>query len=380
MIRVGTTRRTYVAQHVVYGAVHPDVSFRRVPHLPLAAWTRHAFWSGASVVLAPDRVDLVHLYNDVAWSSRPFVASFEDDYPRGRKHRCAFALGLAAARSNRCKALLAMSEFAARRLRADPVTGPALAAKVRVVPPCVPRRDDAHARHAEFLAATASRAAPLELLFVGVQFFRKGGEFVLDALERLAARGRPDVRLTLVSTFELDGYATPFDAERVRAVRARIAAMPAVRVVERLSPDAVRDQMAVSHALLFPTLDETFGFVAAEALATGLPVVASSVRALPEILPPEPDLPSIDYATSDGVWTGLRLWRREGRDAWDRAYAAAREVAVEAICAAVERVAAQAADAPARATARRAHYLARFTPEGLGARLHAVYRELLGRR
>jgi glycosyltransferase involved in cell wall biosynthesis len=379
VISIGTTRRNYVATHAIDGARHPGVRFRRVPHLPLHALTRDPFWGGATAVLAPGSVDLVHLYNEVGWSSRPFVVSFEDELPRGRRRRRSFAAGLRSLGSNRCRAVLAMSAHAARRLGADPVTGPVLGPKCVVVPPCVPRRDDAYARHLRFLDERRDGDA-LELLFVGVEFFRKGGEFVLDALEPLAARGAPPIRLTVVSSFAPDGYATPFDAERVRAVRARIAGLPWVHVVERLEPDAVRDRMAIADALLLPTLDETFGFVAVEALATGLPVIASRLRALPEILPADLLARAIPYAADDGIWPGLRLWRREGRGAFDRVYAAARDVAVETLRARVASLSSDAAARRSEAAAYRAHYLARHTPEALGRRLFDVYRRVIVRR
>ena len=126
-------------------------------------------------------------------------------------------------------------------------------------------------------------------------------------------------------------------------------------------------------------LDETFGFVAVEALATGLPVIGSRIRALPEILPADGLADAIPYATNDGVWTGLRLWRREGREAFDRAYAAARDLAVATIRARVEALATDVGGRAARAAAYRAHYLARFSPEGMGIRLHEVYVRALTR-
>ena len=280
-----STRRNYVAENVVYGAHHADLHFRRVPHLPLHALTRDPFWSGATAAFAGSSTDLVHLYNEIGWSSRPIVVSFEDEIPRGRKRRRSFALGLRTLASPRVRALLAMSAARARiGCSTTPSLGPLLGPKCVVVVPSVPRRDDAYARHRAFLEASPAGSSPLELLFVGAQFFRKGGPFLLDALEPLAARGEPRLRLTLVTRFEPDGYATPFDAGDAARARARVASCPWIRHLEAARPDDVRDLMATSHALLFPTLDETFGFVAAEALATGLEVVASSVRALPEIL------------------------------------------------------------------------------------------------
>ncbi len=157
-----------------------------------------------------------------------------------------------------------------------PGAGPLLGPKCVVVSPSVPRRDDAHARHLRFLEERPPGGA-LELLFVGVQFFRKGGEFVLDALEPLA-RGAHRRRLTIVSSFETDGYATPSTPSACRGAGAHRGAAVGARPRPPRAR-AVREPMATTHVLLFPTLDETFGFVAAEALATGLAVVTAATSA-----------------------------------------------------------------------------------------------------
>ena len=46
----------------------------------------------------------------------------------------------------------------------------------------------------------------------------------------------------------------------------------------------VMEAMKRSHVLLFPTLSDTFGYVSLEAMSCGLPVVATTVQALPEVV------------------------------------------------------------------------------------------------
>ena len=380
MTRVGTTRRNYVCEKATYGARHPDLAFRRVPYLPLHAATSHPFWRFATAVWAPHDVDLVHVFNDVPLSNRPWVASFEHDYPPLHRSAALGRAALRAAASTRCLGLFAMSAHARRRLLADPVRGPLLGPKCVVVEPCVSSEDDLYERHVAWLAEHPAGRGPVELLFAGNQFFRKGGEFVLDALEPLAARNDPPVRLTVVSTLDVDPWVSNSQGDEARrtAALARLAARPSwIRRFEDLPPRRVRELMSESHLLLFPTLNETFGFVLAEALATGLDVVTVSSRAIPEILPPSllPEAIRVPLGP-DEEWAGTRLWRREGAAAWLRLWNDARERIVEGIRSRISACLANPACLASRAPALRAHHLSRFAPERLGERLHAAYARL----
>jgi glycosyltransferase involved in cell wall biosynthesis len=379
-ILVGHTRRNYGHERVIYGARHEGLAFRRVPSLPTHRLSKAPFWSHAAVIPAARGVDLVHLYNDVALASpRPWVASFEDVYPVAGKNPRARAAALEAASSARCRTVLAISEHAKRLLALDPAAGPALLPKCRVVPPCVAREDDLYERHRAFLDAEPAGKGPLRLLFVGNLFFLKGGEFVLDALEPFAARPA-GVRLTIVSTMELDSYVSRADEERRRAVRERIGRAPWIEHLERQPPRAVRERMATSHLLLFPTLNDTFGFVLAEALAAGLDVATVATRAVPEILPPECLEEAVTLPVNEREeWIGTRLWRTAGEDAWRARWAEARERIVEGLRTRVGATLAAPRRLAARAPRLRAAYEARFSPERLGERLLAVYREALPR-
>ena len=366
-------------ERVVYGAVHPSLSFRRIPHLPISRLTGDTFWKHATVALAPPSVDVVHLYNDVALVNKPFVASFEDAFPAGRpgwRRRAAIRV----AASSRCRAVFAISEHARRRLARDAEAGPALLPKCSVVLPCVASEDDLYARHLAWLEERPAGTAPVECLFVGNLFFLKGGEFVLDALEPLAARGDPGIRLTVVSTLEVDSYVSRADEARVAAVRERIARSPWIVHEESLPPRAVRERMAASHLLLFPTLNETFGFVLAEAMATGLDAVTVASRAIPEILPAEALAEALSVRQTDGEeWAGTRLWRTEGEAAWEREWGEARERVVEGIRARVRLLLADPTRLTRRAPVLRARHEAMFAPERLGERLLGAYESALNR-
>jgi glycosyltransferase involved in cell wall biosynthesis len=373
MWQVGFTRRNYGAEKTIYGARHADLAFRRVLHAPLHRVTSHPFWRYTTVVPGAFGADLVHFWNDTpAACRRPWITTFEDRYPLGRDGRLRrFALRRAA--SSRCRAVVAMTTNARRRLLADPVAGPVLGTKCDVVLPGVAWPDEAYPRHRAFLAANPPGAGPLRLLFVGVKAFLKGLEFVLDALEPLATVA-PGLHLTVVSALEVDGYVSRVDDARVAATRARLTSRPWITYRERVEPHVLRDAMADAHLLLFPTLDETFGFVLPEALATGLDVVTTATRAIPEIVgeAERARLIALPLDALDG-WTGVRLWRTQGDDAFRAAWADARERCVEGIRARLRAVLAAPDDLLARAATLRARYEAVFSPHALGARLVALY-------
>jgi glycosyltransferase involved in cell wall biosynthesis len=371
MWSIGVTRRNYGAEKTVYGAVHPGLAYRRVAFLPLQRASADPFWRHATVVAAPSRVDLVHLFNDTPLAcSRPWITTFEDRYPLGRDGRWR-RLALRQAAGPRCRRggrSRGRAPSPARR----PGGGARPRRKCEVVLPCVPREDDLFARHRAFLDARPPGAGPLRLLFVGVKAFLKGLEFVLDAVGPVLAAG--EATLTVVSALETDTYVSRADAARVAACRARLAATAGVTHHERLPARAVREAMADHHLPAVPTLDETFGYVLPEEFATGLDVVTTATRAIPEIVAPDDRARLIALPVDAlGGWTGVRAWRTAGDAAYAAAWADARERCVEGIRARLAAVRADPASLRRRADGLRARYEAVFSPEALGARLASLY-------
>lgn len=103
----------------------------------------------------------------------------------------------------------------------------------------------------------------VRLLFVGGDLRRKGGDVLLDVVESL-----PDgVELTLVT-------------------KAAVTPTERVRVVNDLQPndDRLIELFRSSDVFVLPTTAETFGIAAVEASAAGLPVVATRIGGLTDIV------------------------------------------------------------------------------------------------
>jgi glycosyltransferase involved in cell wall biosynthesis len=109
-----------------------------------------------------------------------------------------------------------------------------------------------------------SRFSAKNILFVGVEWERKGGPVLLEAF-RILRRTHPDARLTVVGC-------SPQISEA------------GVHIVGRIPLAEVPEYYRAASVFCLPTLNEPFGLVFLEAAAFGLPVVATRIGAIPEIV------------------------------------------------------------------------------------------------
>lgn len=112
------------------------------------------------------------------------------------------------------------------------------------------------------------------VLFVGNLLPIKGIPVLLKAVRILHNRGHQSVRLDLIG----DGP----QRNRYSRLAARLDAH--ARFLGRLSNDRVLDRLGDYRVLVLSSYYETFGIVLIEALSRGVPVVASNVGAVPEIV------------------------------------------------------------------------------------------------
>ena len=162
---------------------------------------------------------------------------------------------------------VAVSETFADELRRDI---PELAEKLRVIPNVVATDDfelvDPSVRHAD------------ELLFVGYRKDTKGIDLLLDAFALVLA-ARPSARLRLV------GRSPSRTVERRWQEQAKALGIThAVRFDGPANRAGVVAAMRDAALLVHAGYRETFGVVAVEALATGLPVIATDSGGITEIL------------------------------------------------------------------------------------------------
>jgi glycosyltransferase involved in cell wall biosynthesis len=216
------------------------------------------------------------------WPRRPYVVELDNPYVLTLydvdAHRRLGAVLRRALLGRRCAGIVCISE--ACRRTTEVTLGPAVAERARVVYPFVARGP---------LAAPGEREGPLELLFVGTQFFLKGGREVCGAVARLAADGVA-VRLTVVSNVPDEVRARFADAP----IRFLEANLPRERIVGELLPS--------SDVFVLPTMMESFGMAVLEAVAAGLPVVTTDIYALRELV--EDGANGVLLDDPVGLWRG----------------------------------------------------------------------------
>jgi glycosyltransferase involved in cell wall biosynthesis len=281
-------------------------------------------WADAFAILPEPDFDIVHAVNSIPiLTRRRYVLTYEDYLPRVPEDRYVGWLEARLQRellSPRCVALIAISEYALRQFRWQNRGFPGrhvLEAKTEVLYPAVRLRRE---RPKERLGDT------LRVLFVGRDFMRKGGPAVVKAHERLRARGVPVVT-TVVSglRWSADEYIGPPSAKIAEREHARLLAADVIHHSSLANADVLK-LMEEADFFVFPTLHDTFGYVALEALAAGTPVIATATNALPEVI----------QDGYNGFLLPLELDEHLGRWAWthrtqESGYLAAYEASIEAL-------------------------------------------------
>ena len=147
--------------------------------------------------------------------------------------------------------------------------------------------------------AAGSRSDTPHLLCVATLTPRKGHAILIKALTKLADR---PWRLTCVGSKQRD----PTTAKTIQNEMAVCGLTERVCLAGELSDADLADRYHNADLFVLPSLHEGFGMVLTEALARGLPIVATAAGAIPEalgrgtaLLVPPNDVPALRRALSD---------------------------------------------------------------------------------
>lgn len=184
----------------------------------------------------------------------------------------------------------------------------------------------------------ARSTAPFRFLTVGILDSNKAVDVLLRAFAALAPQG-------LGPILEIGGKGP--ERDDLQKLARRLGIDDRVRFLGQLSREQVRRAMQRANAFVLPSRVETFGVVLIEAMATGLPVIASRAGGPQEIVRPE-----VGLLTKPGDVADLTRALAELRDGY--------------------------ADWAARSGEIRAYAVAAFAQEAVAQRLNRIYRQVLG--
>jgi glycosyltransferase involved in cell wall biosynthesis len=222
---------------------------------------------------------LLHTWNLIPVSSRPFVVSFECELPRyfGKITQTQLEFGFRTLASDKCKKILALSDAAANFFAKSCTTNgyPQLIEKLvtfrgGVSLPLPPKEN-------------YQLDEKLKLIFVGTSAFRKGIVPIFLACESLINKGI-NLELTIVGSMETSCYVYREFIPDKDAFEAKFESCNWINFLGKQPPSRVYELIRESHLMLFPSLDESLGWIPIEAALLGVPSVTTDIFALPELV------------------------------------------------------------------------------------------------
>lgn len=237
------------------------------------------------------KIDILHLYNDINYSSQKWVASFETLVPRfletkndhqktepqhTRNKKTENALKQISRKN--CLGIISISQASANiqleLLKNYPEFQEIINNKLSVIHPSqevIPRDSQRIYKNIE----------TFNLIFVGTQFHLKGGVEMVEVLKKLIQKH--NFKLTIVSSFKTDNYVTRVTEKEAQETKEMLKKEEWIEIFENIPNEKVIDLIKQSHVGLLPTWSDTYGFSVLEMQAAGVPVISTDIRALPEI-------------------------------------------------------------------------------------------------
>lgn len=132
----------------------------------------------------------------------------------------------------------------------------------------------------------------LDLIFVGHDFFRKGGKELIDCLieyrkkienNQIASEKCRQIHLTVISSMEYGDYASHATIEEMLQYKELLQREEWITFFESLPNEEVLQLCKKAHIGFLPTFADTYGYSVLEMQACGCAMLTTDIRVLPEI-------------------------------------------------------------------------------------------------
>lgn len=317
---VGVLWPCYGSGHVIYGLNCHRYNHRTLAKVTLQRLDSASTYFKITPIVLDASVPLLHTFNVIP-ANKDFIVSFELELPRylGSPSHTQLRRGMRWLEGPRCKKILALSEFAYRyarkRLEKNGFSG--AVAKLAVFRGAI--ADPLRGGPLPIAPRASFDDKPFSAIVIGSELFRKGGMHAIRAFERLREAGL-NVHLTLIGRFESECYAFRECIPNADEWRARAASHDWIQMKAAVPNAQVFEELRAHDICLYPSMDESLGWLTIEAGMLGVPVVGNRICAFPELIQHQRtgwliDLPVDD----DGRWAGIGMQGAAHREAVDEA-------------------------------------------------------------
>lgn len=273
MKNVGYFNATRYWQKYVFNNLPEGYQGKRAKDIPFHVMGINSeFTLNTKWVLPFQKFDLYHTYNSIIPINKPWVVEVESFLPRYGKLKSGdtcYDWGVKRIQHNSCKALIFTSEYT-KNMNANNLEKWEVSDKGQVIYRAVET----------FSSLITGKENDFHILFVGNAFYRKGGIEFLKALNRISNK---DVKVTIISNFEIDWAIHPTNDEIVW-VKEQINKDKRISCFLGLPHAKVIELMRQSHVFIGTTYADSFNNTILEAMACGVPIISTDIRAIPELV------------------------------------------------------------------------------------------------
>jgi len=287
LLNLGVHHRHYGYQYAVCEHVPEIVRFIDAPFV---VYKYFPFWRNSyskrySKLFFPvSKIDAYHVYNNIVLNNKPWFVTFESFFPRflgnDYTNNAEWLKAYDFLVNKNCKSIIALTSaakdlfFFEMKKRVGTILSE-IESKTYIV------------RHGIEINTELNNNPSREnfnLLFVGHDFYRKGGRPLIYAFKKLLKK-YDNVELTIVSSFNWNDYISCTTFEEHRKLFNEIQTIPQIKIFNSVARnDLLKNLMPNHNVLLLPTLDDSLGNTIFESLASGTPVIATDIFAIPEMI------------------------------------------------------------------------------------------------